>query len=228
MNKHVLNIKLGALAVIIFFLCFKSATTVIASFQFYGANNFIQAWQEGIGVKLSDIDKAESFASNAFLLHDSLALYSDTLSTILQWKALQTNDNELKVDILNRAERYNLRSTTYRPSWPVAWVNLAYIKWLKGEFDADFQFYLSQASKLGPYTDEVHVVIAAIGLNLAKSNVREFLRSRALFKKHVILGIAHPGSRAKVITYVENTGTKAIVCTWLIQKRAIQYNQMKC
>ena len=228
MNKHVLNIKLGALAVIVVFLCFNSVTTVMASFQFYGANNFIQAWQEGIGVKLSDIDKAESFASSAFLLHDSLALYSDTLSTILQWKALQNNDNELKVDILNRAERYNLRSATYRPSWPVTWGNLAYVKWLKGEFDADFQYYLSQASTLGPYTEEIHVVIATIGLNLVKSNVREFLQNRALFKKHVLRGIAHPRSRAKLITYVENTNTKAIVCSWLLQERAIQYKQMKC
>ena len=228
-NTTLLKIMFGVLVLLVSFLCFKSTNLMMASIQFYGAQNYITQWQvSGREPEAEDIENAQQYAFKALTLHSDFALYSDALSTVLQWKALQANNSELKNTALNEAEMFNLLSTKHRPSWPVTWANLAYIKWLKGEFDEDFTRYITNADSLGSTTPEVHLSLATIGLGMSRINIRDFLTHKALFRKHIVLGLTHPRSKKNIAIRIDNTQTKPMVCGWLMQAKSLLVNQLKC
>lgn len=218
-----------ALTLLVSLMCFKSATSVLASLNFYGANNYIEQWQKGDNVPTDEeLNSALKYANDALGFHKNLALYSDTLSTVLQWKAIETDDHTKSMELLSSAEVLNLHSLTKRPAWPVTWANLAYIKWLKSEIDDDFILYLNNASLYGPNTPEVHIALSSIGLAMSKQNVRQFLELKELVQQHTMAGLSHSKSRAIILETIANTKTKPMVCAWLKQADAPKYMQLKC
>jgi tetratricopeptide (TPR) repeat protein len=218
-----------ALCFVVFLLCSKSISSVLASIEFYGARNYIEYWQETGRVQHEqEIERAQEFAERSLSLHNNFPLYSDTLSTVLQWKALNSDNNESAIRALEEAEQLNLRSTTLRPAWPVTWANLAYIKWLKQEFDKDFIRYINNASSFGPNTPEVHIVLANIGLSLSKTNLGVFLENKAMFQNHVLLGLKHSKSREAVAKTIEKYEAARLVCTWLSFTQDIEVKRIEC
>lgn len=188
----------------------------MASLNFYGAKNYIEEWERlEEAPNTVQLQAAEQYAINAVELHPSFALYTDTLSTVLQWQALNNKNFEETIVLLNEAENLNLQSTLNRPAWPVTWANLAYIKWLKGEIDDSFANYLNNASLLGPNNPDVHKAVAQIGLSLAKTDVRRFLQHKGVISKHVTQGLSHPRSRKAIKEIILSTGTRAMVDQWV-------------
>jgi len=216
------------LSFIIALMCYRSFSTISASLNFYGARHFIEQWQSGGNVEYNDILKAEAYAKTANARHTDLALYSDTLSTVLQYKALHSENIALAATYLNDAEQLSLNATHKRPAWPVTWANLAYIKWLKGEFDDNFDTYLNNASLYGANTPEVHTAIASIGLTLPKQDVRAFLRNKLFVQKHTMAGLSHPQTKRAILTIIENTKTNSLVCAWLKDYQITPNKALKC
>lgn len=201
---------------VVFLLCFKSANSVLASLNFYGAKNYIEEWERlEEAPNTVQLQAAEQHAINAIELHPSFALYTDTLSTVLQWQALNNKNFEETIVLLDEAENLNLQSTLNRPAWPVTWANLAYIKWLKGEIDDSFANYLNNASLLGPNNPDVHKAVAQIGLSLAKTDVRRFLKHKGVISKHVTQGLSNPHSRKAIKEIILSTGTRTMVDQWV-------------
>lgn len=224
-----MKILWAALCFVVILLSVKSIVSVMASIEFYGARNYIESWQESGKVQNEhEIEQAQEFAERALSLHNNFPLYFDTLSTVLQWKALNSDNKESAMRALEEAEQLNLRSTNLRPAWPVTWANLAYIKWLKQEYDDDFIRYTNNASSFGPYTPEVHIVLANIGLSLSKSNLGVFLENKAMFQKHVLLGLKHSKSRESVVQTIEKNDAMRLVCTWLSLTPDIEIKRLKC
>lgn len=188
----------------------------MASLNFYGAKNYIEEWERlEEAPNTVQLQAAEQYAINAIELHPSFALYTDTLSTVLQWQALNNKNFEETIVLLNEAENLNLQSTLNRPAWPVTWANLAYIKWLKGEIDDSFSNYLNNASLFGPNNPDVHKAVAQIGLSMAKTDVRRFLQHKGVISKHVTQGLSHPHSRKAIKEIILSTGTRAMVDQWV-------------
>ena len=148
-------------------------------------------------------------------LDPSFSLYKDTVCTVLQWNALNNENFEEAIMLLDEAENLNLQSTLNRPAWSVTWANLAYIKWLKGEIDDSFANYLNNASFFGPNNPDVHKAVAQIGLSLAKTDVRRFLQHKVVFTKHVTQGLSHPRSRKAIKEIILSTGTRTMVDQWV-------------
>ena len=136
------------------------------------------------------------------------------LSTVKQWQALKSDNRDAALKLLDEAELLNLTSLETRPSWPVTWANLVYIKWEKGEFDDDFLRYLNNATHYGPNTPEVHQVIAALGVYLYRNDIRMFLSNKDVLKTHIIKGIIHPKTRRTVLNTVKAAGVQQLVCSW--------------
>lgn len=215
-NSRIAAALLILMFLVVFLLCFKSANSVLASLNFYGAKNYIEEWERlEEAPNTVQLQAAEQYAINAIELHPSFALYTDTLSTVLQWQALNNKNFEETIVLLNEAENLNLQSTLNRPAWPVTWANLAYIKWLKGEIDDSFSNYLNNASLLGPNNPDVHKAVAQIGLSLAKTDVRRFLQHKGVISKHVTQGLSHPRSRKAIKEIILSTGTRAMVDQWV-------------
>lgn len=210
------------------FMCYRSFSTISASLNFYGARHFIEQWQSGHDVKYSDILKAETYAETANARYADFALYLDTLSTVLQYKALHSENMELAATYLDDAEKLSLNATHKRPAWPVTWANLAYIKWLKREFDDNFDTYLENASLYGANTPEVHAAIASIGLTLPKQDVRAFLRNKLFVQKHTMAGLSHPQTNRAILTIIENTKTHSLVCAWFKSNQVTPNKALKC
>lgn len=230
-QKRSTSIKLGFLVMTLVscWLCFKQTSSVIASLNFYGAKNYIEQWEnrkEAPDAKQLSI--AHEYAASAVNSHSSLALYTDTLSTVLQWQALFDNDAKKNNDLLNAAEKLNMQSVINRPAWPVTWANLAYIKWLKGEVDSTFSRYLNNASLYGPNNPDVHKAVAQFGLLMAKKDVRKFLQHKDIISKHVVQGLSNPRSQEPIIETIVNTGTLTLVCQWLSESSASVRNKVKC
>lgn len=205
-----------AMFLAISWLCFKSITTVLASLNFYGAKNYIDEWErQQKAPNTVQLLAAKQYALNAVELHPSFALYTDTLSTVLQWQALNNKGFEENIVLLDEAENLNLQSARNRPAWPVTWANLAYIKWLKGEIDGSFANYLNNASFLGPNNPDVHKAIAQIGLSMAKSDVRNFLQYKEVIFRHVTQGLSHPHSRKTIKEIILRSGTRTLVDQWV-------------
>ena len=202
---------------------------MLANLQYYGAKNYLDEWQINSSlVDKSQIANAEQYAVRAIDLHPSFALYTDSLSAVLQWKALDEEDSLTKMELLNEAEELNLTSLQHRPSWPATWANLVYIKWLKNELDHSFQNYLSKASFFGPNSPEVHSVIATIGLSLPERNVRMFLANKDVIKKHVLLGLEHSKAKKAVIDSVLVNNKQALVCSWSKNAGVTPVKQFRC
>lgn len=215
-NSRIARALLVLLFLVVFLLCFKSANSVLASLNFYGAKNYIEEWERlEEAPNTVQLQAAEQYAINAIELHPSFALYTDTLSTVLQWQALNNKNFEETIVLLDEAENLNLQSTLNRPAWPVTWANLAYIKWLKGEIDDTFANYLNNASLFGPNNPDVHKAVAQIGLSMAKTDVRRFLQHKGVISKHVTQGLSHPHSRKAIKEIILSTGTRAMVDQWV-------------
>lgn len=226
-NKSIFFL-LALLGLTVIFLSVKSVSTVVASLSFYGAKNYIEQWEAGGEVTKKAIINAESYAIKAKQRHNTHPLYSDTLSTVLQYKAFQNDNSEAAAQFLDNAEQLNWESVKQRPAWPVTWANLAYIKWLKGEVDDELSLFMEKSSALGPHTPEVHITISNIGLGMSKRNIREFLKSKELIKKHTLLGLEHPKARRAIIDIAANTKSQAMVCTWLKQAEVALYKPLGC
>ena len=210
-------------------LSIQPISMMLANLQYYGAKNYLEEWQTNPSlVDKNQIAYAEQYAARAIDLHPSFALYTDSLSAVLQWKALDETDSLIKMELLNEAEELNLTSLQHRPSWPATWANLVYIKWLKNELDHRFQNYLSNASFFGPNSPEVHSVIATVGLSLPERNVRMFLANKDVIKKHVVLGLEHSKTRKTIIDSVTNTSKQPLVCSWLKGEGVTPVKQFRC
>ena len=195
----------------------------VANLNFYAAKNVIEPLQSGEStaestvestVETAELSAAKSAAEAAIALHSGLALYTDMLSTVKQWQALKSDNRDAALKLLDEAELLNLTSLETRPSWPVTWANLVYIKWEKGEFDDDFLRYLNNAAHYGPNTPEVHQVIAALGVYLYRNDIRMFLSNKDVLKTHIIKGIIHPKTRRTVLNTVKAAGVQQLVCSW--------------
>ena len=210
------------------YLSITSLSTVMASINFYGAKNYIEQWQADKDVNNDDLASAYLNARKAAERHVNHPLYTDTLSTILQYKALSNSDYNDSMRLLNEAEAENWKSALNRPAWPVTWANIAYVRWLKGEVNTDLIQYMTKASELGPHTPEVHLAVAEIGLGMSKRYVRTFLSNKDIVKKHTLLGLRHPKTKNKIANIVANTKTQSLVCTWLTQEEASIFKVLKC
>lgn len=212
-----------------FILSIQPVSMMLANLQYYGAKNYLDEWQaDPSQVNESQIAIAKQYAAKAIDLHPSFALYTDTLSNVLQWEALGTKSTSLRNELLNEAEALNLTSLQHRPSWPVTWANLVYVKSLKNQFDDSFQNYLSNASFFGPNSPEVHTVVASVGLSLPERNVRVFLANKDVIKNHVVLGLEHSKAKKAVIDSVLATNKQALVCSWLKAKAVSAPKPFRC
>lgn len=201
--------------VFLLYCSYQSACAFLANLNFYAAKNVIEPLQAGaIPVEAADLSSAQTRAEAAVALHGKLALYTDMLSTVKQWQALKSDNREVVLQLLNEAERLNLSSLKTRPSWPVTWANLVYIKWEKREFDEDFLRYLKYASHYGPNTPEVHQVISNLGVYLYRNDIRVFLSNKDILKTHILKGIIHPKTRRNVLNSIKAAGVKKVVCSW--------------
>ena len=108
-NSRIARALLVLLFLVVFLLCFKSANSVLASLNFYGAKNYIEEWERlEEAPNTVQLQAAEQYAINAIELHPSFALYTDTLSTVLQWQALNNKNFEETIVLLDEAENLNL------------------------------------------------------------------------------------------------------------------------
>lgn len=209
------NGLLFLLFVFLLYCSYQSASAFFANLNFYAAKNIIEPLQSGEStVETSDLPAAKSAAEAAIALHSGLALYTDMLSTVKQWQALKSDNRDAALKLLDEAELLNLTSLETRPSWPVTWANLVYIKWEKREFDDDFHRYLKYASHYGPNTPEVHQVIATLGIYLYRNNIRVFLHNKDVLKTHILKGIVHPKTRRNVLKAIKADGVQQLVCSW--------------
>ena len=213
------NGLLVLLFVILTYCGYHSVSAFVANLNFYAAKNVIEPLQSGGStvestVETAELSAAKSAAEAAIALDSGLALYTDMLSTVIQWQALKSDNRDAALKLLDEAELLNLTSLKTRPSWPVTWANLVYIKWEKGEFDDDFLRYLNNATHYGPNTPEVHQVIAALGVYLYRNDIRMFLSNKDVLKAHIIKGIIHPKTRRTVLSTVKAAGVQQLVCSW--------------
>ncbi|MBJ2129443.1 hypothetical protein JC525_10865 [Alteromonas sp. IB21] len=212
----------------VFCLSITSLSTVIASINFYGAKNYLEQWEDSGNITKDDLTAAYLHAKNAKESHENHPLYTDTLSTILQYKALSKSDYNDSKQLLLEAEAENWNSAVNRPAWPVTWANIAYTRWLKGEVNTELTSYMKRASELGPHTPEVHIALAEIGLGMSKRYIRTFLNNKDIIKKHTLLGLRHPKTKSTIVNIVTNTKTQSLVCTWLTQEDATMSKRLKC
>ena len=226
-NYRVL-LSFSLLFLCVFYLGTKSLSTVIASINFYGANNYIEQWEDTGNATKDDLTSAYLYAENAIERHENHPLYTDTLSTILQYKALSKSDYNDSKRLLREAEAENWKSAINRPGWPVTWANIAYIRWLRNEVNAELIQYMNKASQLGPHTPEVHLAVAEIGLGMSKRYVRTFLSNKDIVKRHTLLGLRHPQTKSKIANIVANTKTQSLVCTWLTQEETSIVKLLMC
>lgn len=194
---------------------YQSVNAFFANLNFYAAKNVIEPLQAGaFPVEVADLSLAQTRAETAVALHDDLALYTDMLSTVKQWQALESDSRDTALQLLSEAEHFNLLSLKTRPSWPVTWANLVYIKWEKREFDDDFLRYLKYASHYGPNTPEVHQVIASLGIYLYRNDISMFLSNKSVLKTHILKGVIHPKTRRNVLNAIKAAGVQQLVCSW--------------
>lgn len=207
---------LAILATVGFLLfCFKPLSDTLASINYYAARPIIEKWHaDPTSITLKEYQTAYDNAVSAVEYQPELALYTDTLSEVIQWGVF-AGLVESPTAAYIEASKLTETSILNRPVWAVSWANLAVLKWELGEIDGQFLTYLNKAAELGNNSPEVHIVWAKLGLQLIDVNLPLFFEVQDTVQQRIIKGLTHPRARDSVINTIEQRKKQLIVCTWL-------------
>ncbi len=196
------------------FLTIQAGKVSLASLHYYAAKSHLDRWKTDLdNISNNDYLKALSSAKTALRLQPSLALYSDTVSEILQWGAYSGVVSRPDKNYRD-ALKYNLYSLKLRPGWAITWLNIAYIKWQLGELDSDFYHFLEMANKLGRNMPEVNLFYIEVGFYLIDYDLNIFFNHNIEVQRRVRLALSNVNTAKSVIVLAKKYDKENLVCEW--------------
>jgi hypothetical protein len=124
---------------------------------------------------------------------------------------------EAAIENINQALALIRQSILNQPTWPLAWMDLAYIKSLMGVFDEEFQQAFAKALQTGGNETHVLTTFTEIGFatwrDLTADNRRLFLK---------MLDVAVVRNRKSVTEVAERYERKYILCLMLQVKEPLK------
>lgn len=222
-KEHTILIFVSILGLV---LITQAASMALASMHYNVSRSALQHWSEGItDINDEDYYRAHKSALRSSELHPSLALYTDTLSEVIQWGAY----SEIEVDSeksYKSALNYNLHSVTKRPSWYASWINAAYIKWQLNELDSDFYLYLDRASDLGKNNPEVNLFYMEFGLYLIDTDLPTYFSRQHEIERRILLSLNNIYTRKSALSLIKKYNKVAVVCSWVDETLFPDYKRL--
>lgn len=206
--------KLSALSLIVIscYGIYSAYKHKSASLDFYFSSNELAKWQENGAITTQEsYSLALNSISNARSFHPSNAFYIDLHAQIIEWGVVSGMEDK---SLLDYSKQQYIKSIQYRPMWPVTWANLAMIKLRKFEYDEQLLFYLQQAKKMGPHTNEVNVLYAKLGLILYSNNHPFYLHIKEKSRDSLLATLYDHNTRKQMIDMIKDTNNIRQVCRW--------------
>lgn len=126
-----------------------SVLTLLADVFAHQATRYERRWYAGQTVTATDWLASERSLQRALLLSPFNPDYLQARGRLATWSSLSPDADRLPPpDAGLPALRTSLQ---LRPRWPYAWAELAMVKALAGEFDAEFERSLARAERFGPW-----------------------------------------------------------------------------
>ena len=202
-------------------LAVAAALMVPAGISSYQAQAFVAHWQKsGEEPSPQAYDIAHGAAQRSVDLYPSAnGLYLDQLGVVEQWKAFRHSFADPKAADSRRAALENFRlAVTARPTWPSAWINLAWAKAYLMEFDDEFDHALQQAAHLGPWRIGINRSLSELGF-ISWGYLTPQQRTLVLESAHRT--VAHsPRQATELLKTATATGMSDALCESLPRKLA--------
>jgi hypothetical protein len=142
--------------------------------------------------------------------------YLNNLGLVRQWQGFRHPFGDKSVADTRRASLEALReAVAARPTWPAAWVDLAWTKLYLLEFDSEFAHALHQAQTLGPWRIGVNRSLSEIGM-ISWPSLAEPERALILESARRTLDFSAREANQLMRT-AERTGMTATLCAKLPQ-----------
>jgi len=184
-----------------------------ASLDYYTVKNSIDLWMnEGAVQSEESYDNAKSAMAAANILHSSHPLYIELDAQIKEWGLISGFEPEMTIE---DAKDSYLEAIKVRPLWPVAYANLAMLKWRQQQFDDELLGYLNKADALGPQKAEVHLLFAQLGLSLYKANHPFYTQIKNQVHERIKKGIHSNATRPQLLLFIKQGEHFKTVCRWL-------------
>lgn len=142
----------------------------------------------------AEIERAQRLAPFHPVYHQRLARL-ERLS-LSQWLVIAAERRQAA----DRGIAHLHASLEIRPYWPTAWIELAYLKWIRGEMDDEFYLALSNAARYGPWEPYVIRVLVAFGYERYSLVMAEPANADVIIGAYV-KGLRSPVRSAQAFTF---------------------------
>lgn len=197
-------------------IVFLGSRLFMASLHQYRASSFLSNWEQARQVPNDTAwQVAEEAIQQAIAWYPGEnAAYAEQLGYMWQWRGYSAS-----TPLANRQESQQnalqafRQATETRPSWPYAWVGLAYGKMVAGEYDQEFRHAMQQAVYYGPTRIGINRRIAEIGL-ISWPQLDAELRELTLAQAGVTVRYGR-SSRTQLFTIATEVGRVELLCEYL-------------
>ena len=220
MKLKLFRLLLITTACVVIFFATKYA---FANLSYLKVDSYLTRWQDSNVVEETELIDALDSVDTMLYLHGHFPHYLNVAAKVYQWKAFKissenTNENFNKEsfafqeyqDSLYQALHYYEQSTKLRFQWPMTWAFMANVKANLNQFDDQFYYYIEQAIKFGPYTNEVNLQIAKLQLRYW-GELKELPVKVGL--EHIKRALLNNKSRNVLLKYAVSVNREGIVCT---------------
>lgn len=196
---------------LVLYLALHSAVLGLANLQALRVENQLKQWQKGrVPERLEAFEPALRAANRALAMQSGNPHHYTLKARVLEWRGYRSGDQA--EEQYRHALALHRRAAELRPLWPDTWAEMAVLKLRLGEFDADLDYYLAQADRLGPYTAVVHKAVVQAGF--AKLQRDPFVQP-PLLETHILRGMSDRRTRGAIARITKEHRQQIMVCRWL-------------
>ena len=166
LSVHHYRLLAGAVLLLALALAVCAARMVPAGIASYQALSFMAHWRKaGEEPSARAYEIARTAAQRSVTLYPvANGQYLQQLGLVEQWQAFRQPFAAPQAGASRQASLQALRqAVAARPTWPAAWVDLAWAKLYLQEFDSEFAQALQQAAGLGPWRIGINRGLSQIG-----------------------------------------------------------------
>ena len=227
-NRQLVHNFIAGMFILLLLICTVwSARTGIAAAHAYPAKNMLDQWRkQRLVLRQQDWHQLQSGLEQALVYDNTVPELLTDLGNAYESAVFYSPVGADSAHASrNLARQYYLQALSIRPGWPYSWTDLARIKYMLNEIDAEFYAALQNAVMLGPWEPQVQLTVAEIGLRHWDDINKE---TRQLVIRMINNGIYSPDEAMRMFKLLQHYDQLELVCneTGLapdIEKNCVQY-----
>ncbi|MBE0363246.1 hypothetical protein PULV_a3872 [Pseudoalteromonas ulvae UL12] len=203
--------------IVIAFLMLATLSTMVFAFSwgmanvwYFSASYELDEWTKKGSIQTqADYESAYDAIAKAVAYDPTHPHYLHMQGRIVLWGI---NDGFVERARIDEVKALYLASTQQRASWPIPWIDLAYLNNAEQGLNQETWSYIDQALLVGPFE---HAVTQGV-LEIMLTNWGTIEPSRApLFFEHFAVAAKQPKILKAVLVYAVAVGRKNLVCSQL-------------